>query len=107
MVAAVAVIAAACFSIPVAAMNHVRRRPEAATSAPAWLFSAFIFACGITHVMDIGTIWQPGDGLQALAKGANAGILLMTAMALWPPIPEALTIPPLQQLHIHSSRAAL
>jgi PAS domain S-box-containing protein len=98
MVGADAVIAAAYFSIPVATVSYIRRRPEASTNWLAWLFSAFIFACGVTHVMDIWTIWQPDYGLQALTKIVTAAISLATAMALWPLIPRALKIPSVQQL---------
>lgn len=98
MVGADAVIAAAYFSIPLATLSYVRQRPETTTKWVAWLFSAFIFACGITHVMDIWTIWQPDYGLQALTKVATAAISLVTAVALWPLIPKALKIPSVQQL---------
>lgn len=98
MVAADAVIAAVCFSIPVAVLSCVRKRPEPHTNWVAWLFSAFIFACGITHVMDIWTIWQPDYGIQALTEVATAGISLVTAVALWPLIPKALKTPSVQQL---------
>ena len=98
MVGADAVIAAAYFSIPVAVISYVRKRPEPATNWVAWLFSAFIFACGITHVMDIWTIWQPDYVLQAMAKLATAAISLATAVALWPLIPRALKIPSAREL---------
>jgi PAS domain S-box-containing protein len=98
MVSADAVIAAAYFSIPIATLTYVRKRPEATTNWLAWLFSAFIFACGVTHVMDIWTIWQPDYALQALSKVATAAISLATAIALWPLIPRALKIPSVQQL---------
>jgi PAS domain S-box-containing protein len=98
MVSADAVIAAAYFSIPVALLSYVRRRPEPTGNWLAWLFSGFIFACGITHVMDIWTIWRPDYGLQALTKIVTAAISLVTAVALWPLIPRALKIPSVQQL---------
>jgi len=92
------VITAAYFSIPVAVLSYVRRRPEPATNWLAWLFSAFIFACGTTHLMDIWTIWKPDYGLQALTKIVTAAISLVTAIALWPLIPRALRIPSVSQL---------
>ncbi len=98
MVAANGVIAAAYFSIPVAIVSYVRRRPEAGTHGLAWLFCAFIFACGLTHVADIWTIWQPDYALQALTMVITAAISLVTAVALWPLIPQALKIPSVQQL---------
>ncbi|WP_394788727.1 PAS domain S-box protein [Rhodoferax sp.] len=98
MVTADATIAAAYFSIPVATLSFIRRRPDATLNWVAFLFSAFIFACGITHLMDIWTIWVPDYGLQALTKIVTAAISLVTAIALWPLIPKALKIPSVTQL---------
>jgi PAS domain S-box-containing protein len=98
MVSADAVIAAAYFSIPIATLSYVRKRPKADLNWVAWLFSAFIFACGMTHVMGIWTIWRPDYPLQALSKIVTAAISLVTAVALWPLIPKALETPSVQQL---------
>jgi PAS domain S-box-containing protein len=98
MVSADAVTAGAYFSIPVAMLSYVRRRPEPTANWLAWMFSAFIFACGVTHVMDIWTIWQPDYGLQALSKVVTAAISMVTAIALSPLIPRALKIPSVQRL---------
>jgi len=98
MVASDAVIAVAYFSIPMAIFKFVRQRSEPLTRSVAWLFCAFIFACGITHLMDIWTIWQPDYGLQALSKALTAGISIVTAFALWPLIPRALKIPSVGRL---------
>lgn len=96
MVGADAVIALAYFSIPVAILTFVRRRGAAESlqfGYVPWLFSAFIFACGMTHVIDVWTIWQPDYGLQALSKVVTAGVSAVTAVALWPLIPRALKVP--------------
>ncbi|MFM9914798.1 MAG: PAS domain S-box protein, partial [Rhizobacter sp.] len=98
MVGSDALIAAAYFSIPLAIFKFVRQRGEPTTKPIAWLFCAFIFACGITHLMDIWTIWQPDYGPQALTKMVTAGISMATAFALWPLIPQALKIPSVGQL---------
>jgi PAS domain S-box-containing protein len=98
MVGADATIAAAYFSIPVATLSFIRKRPDATLNWVAFLFSAFIFSCGITHLMDIWTIWVPDYGLQALTKIVTAAISLITAVALWPLIPKALKIPSVTQL---------
>ncbi|MBC7415253.1 MAG: PAS domain S-box protein, partial [Herminiimonas sp.] len=98
MVGADAVIAAAYFSIPLAMMSFVRRRGASSMNLVAWLFIAFIFSCGITHVMDIWTIWYPDYGLQALTKTISAVVSLVTAVALWPLIPKALKIPTVDEL---------
>ena len=56
MVGADAVIAAAYFSIPLGIVRYVRKRNDPATGWLPWLFTAFIAACGLTHVMDVWTI---------------------------------------------------
>ncbi len=98
MVASDASIAAAYFSIPLAIAAFTRQRADASWKGMAWLFSAFIFACGVTHLMDIWTIWQPDYGVQALAKSLTAIISVLTAVALWRLIPKALKIPSVEQL---------
>lgn len=98
MVGADVTIAGAYFSIPLAILTFVRKREEPANSWLAWLFSAFIFACGVTHVMDVWTIWQPDYALQALAKIVTAVVSLATAVLIWPLLPKALKIPSVGRL---------
>ena len=84
MVVSKLVIAAAYLSIPVAILSSVRGRGEPSNNKVAWLFSAFILACGITHLMSVWTVWQPDYGWQAVSKAVTAVISLITAVALWP-----------------------
>lgn len=53
MVTSDVVIAAAYFSIPLTLMSFVRQRKDATHRGIVWLFSAFIAACGVTHVLDV------------------------------------------------------
>ena len=98
MVGADAVIAAAYFSIPVAIVGFVRQRGQAATNWVPWLFSTFIFACGITHVMDIWTVWQPDYAAHAATKVVTAVVSIVTAVMLWRLLPQALQIPSVARL---------
>jgi PAS domain S-box-containing protein len=98
MVSADALIALSYFSIPLALMSFIRRRRDVAFPAVAALFSAFIFACGLTHVLDIWTIWQPDYALHAATKALTAVVSVTTAVALWPLMPRALRIPSVAQL---------
>ena len=90
-------IAAAYFSIPIAIVRFVRRRPDIEFSWMFWLFALFITACGTTHLMSIWTLWNPDYGWEAVIKVITAIASVGTAIALWPLIPKALAIPsPLQ-----------
>ncbi len=98
MVSADGVIAAAYFSIPLAMLSFVRKSGGSSMNGVVWLFGAFIFACGVTHLMDIWTIWQPDYGLQALTKVVTASVSIATAIALWHLMPRALRMPTVRQL---------
>jgi len=98
MVSADALIALAYFSIPLALISFARQRGDASVKRLVALFSAFIFACAFTHVLDIWTIWLPDYGLQAVVKAITAVVSLGTAIVLWPLIPKALKIPSVSQL---------
>jgi hypothetical protein len=50
---------------------------------PPWLywgFAAFIFCCGISHVLDDVTVWFPVYRLQALVLAITALVSLFAAM---------------------------
>jgi PAS domain S-box-containing protein len=100
MAGADTVIALAYFSIPLAILEFVRRRGGMAAGygVVPWLFSAFIFSCGLMHVMHVWTLWRPDYGLLALSKLLTAGASTLTAFALWPLIPRALKIPRIDEL---------
>ena len=98
MVGADVLIASAYFSIPLAIASFVRQRGEMHHRNLALLFSAFILACGTTHVMDIWTVWQPDYSLLAASKVLTAALSVVTAVMLWPLIPRALKIPSVDQL---------
>jgi len=87
------VIAAPYFSIPMALAVFVRRRVNLEYKCVFWTFVAFIIACGITHLVDFVTLWQPVYGLQGLIKIATAGLSVTTEFLLWPLIPKAFALP--------------
>jgi PAS domain S-box-containing protein len=98
MVTADALIALAYFSIPLTIVHFIRKRGVDSNHWVPWLFSGFIFACGLTHVMDIWTIWRPDYALSAMAKALTAAISVLTAVALWRLVPKALAIPTVREL---------
>ncbi|MDP2144633.1 MAG: PAS domain S-box protein [Gallionella sp.] len=86
------------FSIPFALMYFVSKRRDLQFNWIFKLFSLFIFACGITHLLGIWTIWYPDYWLDALVKAATAMISVVAAVLLWRLMPRALKLPSTQQL---------
>jgi PAS domain S-box-containing protein len=98
MVGADAAIAAAYFTIPAAMWAFMRQRRDVSMRGLLALFAAFIFACGVTHLMDIWTIWQADYAAQAVAKVVTAVVSVATTVTLWRLLPQALRIPSVGQL---------
>jgi len=86
-------IGIAYFSIPLVLSVFVRRRPDVRFSWAVWMFVAFILLCGVTHFMSVWTLWNPDYGLEALIKAATAAASVLTAIALWPLLPQAIALP--------------
>ncbi|HLL13197.1 MAG TPA: hypothetical protein VK570_19190, partial [Rubrivivax sp.] len=91
-------IAVACFSILAAMIGFLRKRGDEGLRRIGWLLCGFIFASGLTHLVDLWTIWQPDHALHAAAKVATAGVSVFSALALWPLMPHVLRIPSVARL---------
>lgn len=91
-------IALTYFSIPLAIVHLLRRRPGVLHRGLAGLFGAFIFACGLTHLLHVWTLWRPDYAWQAVADVATALVSLATAVALWRWMPAILAIPTVKEL---------
>lgn len=90
-----ATIALAYFSIPIALMYFARRRKDL-DPALSWLlvaFGTFILCCGLTHLMEVWTIWHPNYVLSGMLKAITAIVSVVTAACVWPYLPKALSIP--------------
>jgi diguanylate cyclase (GGDEF)-like protein/PAS domain S-box-containing protein len=81
------------FSIPLALGFFAYKRKDIDLKWMLLLFSVFIFACGITHVLSVVTIWNPVYGLTGIAEAFTAIVSVITAVLLWLLIPKALRIP--------------
>lgn len=92
-------IALAYFSIPIALLIYVRRRPNFQFGKVAVMFAAFILLCGLTHVVAVWTLWNPDYALQGLLKGATAIVSVATAIMLFPLLPKLLAMPTLNDLN--------
>jgi two-component sensor histidine kinase/PAS domain-containing protein len=88
-----AVTAIAYFSIPLALARFVGLRRDLEYRWVAYLFGAFILACGLTHVMSIYTLWVPAYGVEGLVKLVTALLSIATAALLWPLIPHVAALP--------------
>lgn len=92
------IIGLAYFSIPLAIAAFVRRRPDIKYGWVAYLFVAFILACGATHFLAILTLWVPAYGVEGIIKVVTAVLSIATAVILWPLIPKAAALPSAAEL---------
>lgn len=93
-----ALIALAYYSIPATLFYFVRKRQDLPFDWIFLLFSAFIVACGTTHILEIWTLWHPTYWLSGLVKAVTAIISVITAIELVPLVPQALALPSPAQL---------
>jgi C4-dicarboxylate-specific signal transduction histidine kinase len=91
-------ITLAYYSIPLALIYFWYRRRDLAFNWIFVLFSAFILACGTTHLMSVVAIWQPFYRLDGVIKLATGLVSIGTAIILWPLVPKALALPSPGQL---------
>ncbi|CAM3901286.1 PAS domain S-box protein [Roseateles saccharophilus] len=100
MVGADLATALAYFSIPLVIASYARQRPQVNLGSLATLFAIFIFACGITHVLDVWTIWRPDYGLQTSAKVFTALASVLTAGVAWRLMPKLLALPSAEEMRV-------
>ncbi len=93
-----ALIAAAYFSIPFALFYFVRHRRDLPFHWVFLLFAVFITSCGITHLVDIWTLWQPDYWLEGIVKAITALASVPTAIATIVLLPLALRLPSTRDL---------
>ncbi|MEH1834392.1 MAG: ATP-binding protein [Nostoc sp.] len=86
-------ITLAYYSIPATLFYFVRKRQDLPFDWIFLLFSAFIVACGTTHLIEIWTLWHPTYWLSGFLKAVTATISLITAVNLVSLIPQVLAFP--------------
>jgi len=91
-------IAVAYFLIPLTLIYIVNKRKDVPFDWVFMLFGSFIVCCGITHLMEIWTLWHPNYWFSGFLKGITALISLCTAAVLVELIPKILAIPSPDQL---------
>lgn len=99
-------IFAAYSAIPVAIWIFVSRRPHVEMKGLAIMFAAFILWCGMTHLVNLLTLWWPIYEFQGAVKAITAGISVATAAMIFPLIPKALAIPSPAELQRANKRLA-
>ena len=70
------------------------------------MFAAFILWCGLTHIVNLVTLWYPIYEVQGAVKAVTAAISATTAVAIFFLIPRALAIPSPNELQIANRRLA-
>jgi two-component sensor histidine kinase len=92
-------IGLAYFSIPAALGMFFYHRRDVRFGWVILLFVAFILLCGLTHFMSVLTLWEPAYGWEALLKVVTAVASVITAVALWPLLPQVIAVPSPAMLH--------
>ncbi len=86
-------IALSYFCIPIALVYLVRKRDDLPFNWILWMFSGFIVSCGLTHLMEVWTIWHATYLLAGVLKAATAGLSMITAVMLIPLVQKAAALP--------------
>jgi len=81
-------IAFAYFSIPVGLFIILRKRPDTVFKPLIVMFSLFIIACGITHLIGVWTVWNGDYGIHGISKAITAIVSVATALMLLPRLPQ-------------------
>src|SRR5438477_11129245 len=86
-------ISAAYFTIPFTLVHFVRKRRDLPFNWMFLCFGIFIVACGMTHVMEIITLWKPYYWISGIVKAITALASVPTAILLIRLVPSAVNIP--------------
>ncbi len=93
-----ALIALAYFLIPFALLRIVSKRRDIPYNGVVLCFGLFIVACGLTHVMEIVTLWHPVYWVSGGLKAFTAMVSLVTFVVLIRLTPLILSIPSAKSL---------
>ncbi|MEB3209940.1 MAG: PAS domain-containing protein [Leptolyngbyaceae bacterium] len=97
-------IALAYFSIPIGLVYFAQQRRDIPYPWLFQMFGAFILSCGLTHTMEIWTLWHPTYWVSGTIKSATAVISLATASVMVPVLPEALNLPSRSELEAMNTK---
>ncbi len=82
----------AYFAIPFFLFRFITKKRDVPLTSVFWLFVAFIFLCGLTHLMDVLMFYHPVYRFNALVRFATAVASWGTVFALFKIFPHALRL---------------
>lgn len=88
-----ALIFLAYVTIPATLVYFVRRRKDVPFDWMFLCFGVFIVSCGLTHLMEVWTVWTPSYWIAGAIKAVTAAASLCTSAALVLLVPKALALP--------------
>ena len=92
-------IAAAYTAIPFTLVFQImRKRKDLPFNWMFVCFGAFIVACGLTHIMEIITVWKPYYAIGAIIKGITAAASVPTAIILCRIAPRIVRLPTVDEV---------
>ncbi|RYY21718.1 MAG: hypothetical protein EOP41_08080, partial [Sphingobacteriaceae bacterium] len=95
---------AAYFTIPILLLRVMIKRKDIPFNGVILLFLAFVFICGLTHLMDAVIFWWPAYRLSAVLRFATAIISIFAAAALNRVFPMLLALRSVKELKIEIAR---
>ena len=95
-------------AIPVLLLYFISKKPDMAFPRIFWLFAAFIFLCGISHLLDALLFWWPAYRVVTAELLLTSIVSWATVAALIPIIPMALSLktPAELEKEVHERREA-
>ncbi len=91
-------------AIPLIIVAYVRQRRDVPFPQVFWLFCAFIFACGTTHLIDAVIFWWPIYPVAGLVKLVTALVSMATVGAVVVALPKAAALPGLAVVNARLER---
>jgi hypothetical protein len=92
--------ALAYFSIPPVIFFLIKKRKDLTHTNVFILFAFFILLCGITHFIEVITVWVPIYRMQGLIKVLTGLVSILTAFVLYRSIPVFMRLPSHKRLEL-------
>jgi PAS domain S-box-containing protein len=98
-----ALIALTYLLILIALASFVRNRAGLSRRGTFALIAFFVFACAVTHLMEIWSIWHGTFRLFGIVKAVTGAAGVAVAVLLLKAIPDALSLPSSEELNVARS----